>query len=105
MIGTTPPAANPSTIRRAAVDLPSPGSPNKIIDGLAMMRAGRNQLIGSQQIVSPVSRLRPHGTPTTGVSPPTLNGNNPHTWLVVPRHSAAGSTQFTKPPRGVRRPR
>ena len=96
----TPTAANPMIRWRTADDLPSPGSPMKNADGLAIKCARLNQEIGSKHTVLPVKRCRPNGTPTIGVPDPMENGHNPHTCIEVPRHSwGTGIVRMPPPPR------
>lgn len=61
-------------------------------DGLLMSFARWNHEMGSQQSVAPVCVCRPSGTPIMGVPVPTANGQSPHTWTVVPRHSSGAWT-------------
>jgi hypothetical protein len=60
--------------------------------------ARMNQLIGSQHMVAPDRMFRPIGTPTIGLPVPAANGQSPHTWTVVPRHSAGACRYVEYPP-------
>ena len=84
-------------------DFPIPGWPCTHTPVL-LISPVRSQCAGSRPTGSAVCRLRPTGTPVNSAPEATLNGNRPHSWLVVPASRVPAATVAARPPPGTAQP-